>query len=88
MNKDILEKARKARGKNKIKKNSRASKSGERKPGEVHTMKAAIRTHCLMCCGGQVKEIRDCTARNCALFPYRLGTGLDHESIKEELEKK
>jgi len=33
---------------------------------------AAIRAHCVMCCGWQAKEVRPCTARDCPLYPYRL----------------
>ena len=34
--------------------------------------KAAIRCHCLMCCGWQPGEVRQCTAPNCPLYPYRM----------------
>jgi len=34
--------------------------------------KAAIRSHCLMCCGWQYVEVQKCTARTCPLYPYRL----------------
>jgi len=33
--------------------------------------KAAIKAHCLMCCGWQIKEVRLCTAPNCPLFALR-----------------
>jgi len=33
----------------------------------------AMRKKCLDCCCGQVKEIRNCTVINCALYAYRMG---------------
>ena len=33
----------------------------------------AIRAKCLDCCGGVYKMVRECTAPNCPLWPYRLG---------------
>lgn len=35
--------------------------------------RAAIRAHCLMCCGWQYVEVENCTATTCPLYPYRLG---------------
>ena len=35
--------------------------------------KAAVRAHCLMCCGWQYVEVENCTAPTCPLHPYRLG---------------
>lgn len=75
-----------------IKKTGRASKTGFRKPGQVFTMKAAIRTHCIMCMGGDssntpTKEIRDCTMKKCPLYTYRLG-GIDMDGVVEEIKNK
>ena len=33
----------------------------------------AIRAKCLDCCCEQVSEVRECTIKDCALFPYRMG---------------
>lgn len=45
----------------------------------------AIRKKCLDCCYGQVKEVRECATKNCALYPYRNGhRPKDKEVIKEE----
>ena len=33
----------------------------------------AIRAKCLDCCNGQMKEVRLCTVKNCALHEYRDG---------------
>jgi len=34
----------------------------------------AIRAKCLDCSGGMPSEVRDCLVRNCALYPFRMGT--------------
>lgn len=39
---------------------------------KVTPMKA-IRLKCLQCTCGQFQEIRDCTIKDCALYPYRMG---------------
>lgn len=33
----------------------------------------AIRAKCLDCCVYQIAEVRLCTAKNCPLWPYRMG---------------
>ena len=33
--------------------------------------KAAIKAHCLMCCGWQIHEVQQCTAPDCPLFTLR-----------------
>lgn len=33
----------------------------------------AIRAFCLECCGDNRNDVRDCTAPNCALYPFRMG---------------
>ncbi len=33
----------------------------------------AVRKKCLDCCCGQITEVRLCTVKNCALYPYRMG---------------
>lgn len=32
-----------------------------------------IRDKCIDCCGGQKKEVRECTVKKCPLHPYRMG---------------
>lgn len=34
---------------------------------------AAIRAHCLDCCGGSNDEVRKCTATRCPSWPFRTG---------------
>jgi hypothetical protein len=34
---------------------------------------AAIRAHCLDCCGGSSEEVRKCTAVGCPSWPFRIG---------------
>ena len=33
----------------------------------------AIRSFCIECMGGQVREVKDCTAPNCPLYAFRMG---------------
>ena len=45
-----------------------------RGPGhEPMTPLAAIRAHCLGCCGGSSGEVRKCTAARCPSWPFRTG---------------
>ena len=46
----------------------------------------AIRLHCLECVGRSSKEVRECTSKFCALYPYRLGKKPD-ESRRKLTEK-
>lgn len=39
---------------------------------KVTPMKA-IRLKCLQCTCGQFQEVRECTIKDCALYPYRMG---------------
>jgi hypothetical protein len=34
----------------------------------------AIRAKCLDCSGGMQSEVRDCLVRDCALYPFRMGS--------------
>lgn len=43
----------------------------------------AIRAKCLDCSGGSPKEVADCLVRDCALFPFRLGTNPWRAPISE-----
>lgn len=45
----------------------------------------AIRKKCLDCCCGQATEVRLCTVKNCALYPYRMGhRPKDDKSITDD----
>ena len=44
----------------------------------------AIRVKCLDCSGGSPKEVSDCLVRDCALFPFRLGTNPWRAPMSEE----
>jgi len=44
-----------------------------RRPGEITTPLAAIRNHCIECMGYQPALVKTCPARECWLWPYRLG---------------
>jgi len=41
----------------------------------------SIRKKCLDCTCGQLVEIRECPAINCALYPYRMGRRPDQATI-------
>lgn len=43
-----------------------------RKPGELPTLRIAVRNHCLECVGYQGPEVAKCTAPKCWLYPYRM----------------
>ncbi len=70
----------------KVRKMTKAVKR-PRKPAECPTRKAAMRTFCLMCMGGDADAataVRQCTAPSCPLWIYRLGN-LDHSALKKEV---
>lgn len=37
------------------------------------TATKAIRAKCIQCCCGQLKEVKNCNATECALYHFRLG---------------
>jgi len=37
------------------------------------TRSQAIRLKCMDCAGDQRREIRECTVKTCALYPFRMG---------------
>ena len=41
--------------------------------GHPETPLRAIRANCIDCCGGQLSEVRKCTAVTCPLWPMRMG---------------
>lgn len=45
---------------------------------ESYTRGKAIRIHCTECMGHE-SDPKDCTAKNCALFPYRKKTRMAYE---------
>lgn len=44
----------------------------------------AIRAKCLDCCCGQIKEVRLCSIKNCALYEYRNGHRPKEEDLSVE----
>ena len=44
-----------------------------KKPLIIPTPIKAIRKKCLDCTNGQYDEIRNCSVKKCALYPYRMG---------------
>ena len=45
---------------------------------------AAIRAHCLDCCGGSPNEVRACIALRCPSWPYRIGANPWRAPASEE----
>jgi hypothetical protein len=39
----------------------------------IRTPMKAIRAKCVDCCCGNAMEVRECTVKSCALWPYRMG---------------
>ena len=39
----------------------------------TNTPLSAIKAFCVDCLGGQPRLVKDCTAKNCPLYPYRTG---------------
>jgi hypothetical protein len=61
---------------------------------EITPMKA-IRQKCLDCSCGQLSEVKECSIKNCALYPFRMGYKLDENGnrrkgkpLSEEAKKK
>jgi len=48
----------------------------------------AIRANCIDCCGGQLKEVRECPAVDCPLYPFRMGTNPKRKGIGGPKKKK
>jgi hypothetical protein len=44
----------------------------------------AIRAKCLDCSGGIQAEVRDCLVRNCALYPFRMGSNPWRAPVSDE----
>lgn len=59
-----------------------------REPGEIVSPKASIRNHCLECCGYNRADVDACTAPECWLYPYRMGTGPKPENTLRSTERK
>ena len=45
----------------------------------------AIRKHCIFCCGDQIKEVKFCQVKDCALYPYRMGHRPKPEEVTPEV---
>ena len=49
-------------------------------PGEIATRSVAIRNQCIECMGYAAHEVKECSAPECWLYPYRMGK----EEVDEE----
>jgi len=50
-----------------------------RATGEVASKALSIRNFCLECVGYSEKEVTECTAKQCWLFPHRMGSLSKHK---------
>ena len=41
----------------------------------------AIRAHCIECCGGSFKDVRECPTTDCRFYSWRLGTNPARKGI-------
>jgi hypothetical protein len=48
---------------------------------KLSTPLRAIRKYCLFCGVGSPKEVRECLIKDCALYPYRMGTNPARKGI-------
>lgn len=48
------------------------TKSAWAKAQSTNSRKNAIRAMCLMCLGGSVKEVKECTSKDCPLWKFRI----------------
>ena len=53
----------------------------------VNTPLSAIKAFCVDCLGGQPRLVKDCTAKNCPLFPYRTGHNTNSKRTMTEEQK-
>jgi hypothetical protein len=48
----------------------------------------SIRKYCLDCAGDSPKEVRLCPAKNCPLYPFRMGKNPNYSKAKNANEEK
>lgn len=58
----------------------------ELEPFEYKTPLKAIRAWCL-CCSSGTSEVRKCTAIDCQLWPFRMGTNPFHKKARQKVVK-
>lgn len=55
---------------------------------EILTPTKAIRAKCLDCCCGQKDEVKMCPAKECPLWPYRMGKNPNRSRTLTEEQRK
>lgn len=50
----------------------------------IKTPIKTIRAKCLQCTCNQPKEVRDCSIKDCALYPYRMGKRPKKDEIVQD----
>lgn len=58
-----------------------------RKELQKQSLRRAIRERCLDCCCGQIKEVRLCNIKTCALWPYRSGRSIYEDPASGKIYK-
>lgn len=53
----------------------------------ANTPLSAIKAFCVDCLGGQPRLVKDCTAKNCPLYPYRTGHNTNSKRTMTEEQK-
>lgn len=51
----------------------------------IHNPMTAIRARCVQCCCGQPGEVAKCTAKTCALHPFRMGVNPFNKKVRARL---
>lgn len=53
----------------------------------VKNRNTAIRAKCIECSNGQQSEVRECTVKSCALWPFRMGEDPFNKKTRERMER-
>ena len=48
----------------------------------------AIMEFCLQCCNGSIREVKNCGAQDCFLYPFRLGYREDVNYRQDQKQRK
>ena len=52
---------------------------------KIRNPRTAIRAMCVQCSGGMLKEVAECRASKCALYPFRMGENPFNKKTRERL---
>ena len=60
----------------------------QKETAEITSPIKAIRAKCLDCCIGQREEVKLCPAKDCPLWPFRLGKNPNRKRVLTEEQKR